>query len=121
MPVVSFTSFVIELTPHLSLVFDFLGEHNLQRKDACSTVKSCPAITVCIGDWYLPHLVFFVSCQCLRMAEEEVEKMAAIAEQEKLKNINMEKQLQASGPLSTYSPVPSPVSDLQQALQEKDK
>uniref|UniRef100_A0A3Q2WJZ4 CDK5 regulatory subunit associated protein 2 n=1 Tax=Haplochromis burtoni TaxID=8153 RepID=A0A3Q2WJZ4_HAPBU len=60
--------------------------------------------------------------QCLRTAEEEVEKMAAIAEQEKLKNINMEKQLQALGPPSTLTtgPVLSPVKDLQQALQEKD-
>ncbi|XP_070780479.1 CDK5 regulatory subunit-associated protein 2 [Enoplosus armatus] len=60
--------------------------------------------------------------QCLRTAEEEVENMAAIAEQEKLKNINMEKQLQALGPQSTLTPVPvpSPVQDLQLALQEKD-
>nr|XP_020476697.1 CDK5 regulatory subunit-associated protein 2 isoform X3 [Monopterus albus] len=60
--------------------------------------------------------------QCLRIAEEEVEKMAAIAEQEKRKNINMEKQLQALGPSSTFNSVPvaSPVHDLQQALQEKD-
>uniref|UniRef100_A0A8C9Z5V6 CDK5 regulatory subunit associated protein 2 n=1 Tax=Sander lucioperca TaxID=283035 RepID=A0A8C9Z5V6_SANLU len=58
--------------------------------------------------------------QCLQTAEEEVDKMAAIAEQEKLKNINMEKQLQALGPLSTFTPVPSPAQDLQQALQEKD-
>ncbi len=63
------------------------------------------------------------SCQCLRTAEGEVEKMAAIAEQEKLKNINMEKRLQALGPPSTFTPVsaPSLVQDLQQALQEKDK
>ncbi|XP_031711908.1 CDK5 regulatory subunit-associated protein 2 isoform X7 [Anarrhichthys ocellatus] len=60
--------------------------------------------------------------QSLRTAEEEVDKMAAIAEQEKLKNINMEKKLQALGPPSTFNPVPvpSPVRDLQQALQEKD-
>ncbi|KAF1377711.1 hypothetical protein PFLUV_G00203570 [Perca fluviatilis] len=58
--------------------------------------------------------------QCLQTAEEEVDKMAAIAEQEKLRNINMEKQLQAMGPLSTFTPVPSPAQDLQQALQEKD-
>ncbi|XP_044030402.1 CDK5 regulatory subunit-associated protein 2 isoform X12 [Siniperca chuatsi] len=58
--------------------------------------------------------------QCLRAAEEEVENMAAIAEQEKLKNINMEKQLHALGPPSTFIPVPSPVQDLQVALQEKD-
>lgn len=47
--------------------------------------------------------------------------MAAIAEQEKLKNIGMEKQLQALGPLVTDSSDPSPVQELQQALQEKDK
>ncbi|TKS84791.1 CDK5 regulatory subunit-associated protein 2 [Collichthys lucidus] len=58
--------------------------------------------------------------QSLRTAEEEVEKMAAIAEQEKLKNINMEKQLQDLSPSSTFPPFPSPVQDLQQALQEKD-
>ncbi|KAM7392630.1 hypothetical protein PAMA_007649 [Pampus argenteus] len=58
--------------------------------------------------------------QCLRTAEEEVEKMAAIAEQEKFKNINMEKQLQAAGLPSAVTPVPSPVHDLQLALQEKD-
>lgn len=64
---------------------------------------------------------FFFSRQSLRIAEEEVEKMAAIAEQEKVKNINMEKQLQALHPPITYTPVPSQVQDLQQALQEKDK
>uniref|UniRef100_UPI0037E92329 CDK5 regulatory subunit-associated protein 2 isoform X4 n=1 Tax=Semicossyphus pulcher TaxID=241346 RepID=UPI0037E92329 len=58
--------------------------------------------------------------ECLRTAEEEVETMAALAEQEKLKCINMEKQLQAPGPSSTLTPVPSAVQDLQQALQEKD-
>ncbi|XP_053196350.1 CDK5 regulatory subunit-associated protein 2 isoform X2 [Scomber japonicus] len=58
--------------------------------------------------------------QSLRTAEEEVEKMAAIAEQEKFKNINMEKQLQALGLPSVITPLPSPVHDLQQALQEKD-
>ncbi|KAK2819336.1 hypothetical protein Q5P01_024897 [Channa striata] len=60
--------------------------------------------------------------QHLRTAEEEVEKMAAIAEQEKLKNINMEKQLQALGPSSNFSSslLPMPVHNLQQRLQEKD-
>uniref|UniRef100_A0A672HT79 CDK5 regulatory subunit associated protein 2 n=1 Tax=Salarias fasciatus TaxID=181472 RepID=A0A672HT79_SALFA len=60
--------------------------------------------------------------QCLRTAEEEVEKMAAIAEQEKLRNIDMEKQLQALNPSISFSsaPVSSPVSHLQQALQDKD-
>ncbi|XP_026211663.1 CDK5 regulatory subunit-associated protein 2 isoform X3 [Anabas testudineus] len=61
--------------------------------------------------------------QCLRTAEEEVEKMAAIAEQEKLKNIDMEKQLQALDPSSTFSSplLPTPPHDLEKALQEKDK
>ncbi|XP_078812333.1 CDK5 regulatory subunit-associated protein 2 isoform X3 [Oryzias latipes] len=60
--------------------------------------------------------------QSLRTAEEEVEKMAAIAEQEKLRNINMEKQLQAIAPLSAFTPVPTPTlaQELQQALLEKD-
>ena len=49
--------------------------------------------------------------------------MAAIAEQEKRKNINMEKQLQGLGPPSTFTPAPVsiPVHELQAALQEKDK
>lgn len=63
----------------------------------------------------------FASCQCLRMAEEEVDKMAAIAEQEKFKNIKMEKQLQAMDLPSANPPVPGPVHDLKLALQEKDK
>uniref|UniRef100_A0A8C5DDG4 CDK5 regulatory subunit associated protein 2 n=1 Tax=Gouania willdenowi TaxID=441366 RepID=A0A8C5DDG4_GOUWI len=60
--------------------------------------------------------------ESLQKSEEEVEKMAAIAEQEKLKNINMEKQLQAVGPLQTFTSasVSSPVHELQQALEEKD-
>ncbi|KAM3600500.1 uncharacterized protein V6R79_024305 [Siganus canaliculatus] len=58
--------------------------------------------------------------QSLRTAEEEVEKMAAIAEQEKVKNINMEKQLQSLGPPDSSPSGFSPVQDLQQALQEKD-
>ncbi|XP_076014766.1 CDK5 regulatory subunit-associated protein 2 isoform X3 [Genypterus blacodes] len=58
--------------------------------------------------------------QCLQTSEEEVEKMAAIAEQQKLKNIAMEKQLQALGLSSALHPIPSQVHDLQQALQEKD-
>lgn len=62
-----------------------------------------------------------VTFQSLRTAEEEVEKMAAIAEQEKLKNINMEKQLEALGPLITDAPDSSSVPELQQALQDKDK
>lgn len=70
------------------------------------------------------HFFFFfllVTFQSLQTAEEEVEKMAAIAEQEKLKNINMEKQLEALGPLITDAPDSSSVPELQQALQDKDK
>lgn len=59
--------------------------------------------------------------QSLRTAEEEVEKMAAIAEQEKLKNINMGKQLEALGPLITDAPDSGSVPELQQSLQDKDK
>ncbi|KAJ3598445.1 hypothetical protein NHX12_001955 [Muraenolepis orangiensis] len=58
--------------------------------------------------------------QVLHEAEEEVEKMAAIAEQEKLKNIDMEKQLVALGLSKAFTPVPGPNNDLQHALQEKD-
>ncbi|XP_053303708.1 CDK5 regulatory subunit-associated protein 2 isoform X4 [Pleuronectes platessa] len=60
--------------------------------------------------------------QCLQTAQEEVGEMAAIAEQQKCKNINMEKQLQALGLPNTFTPiaVPSVIHDLQQALQEKD-
>ncbi|CAG5867679.1 unnamed protein product [Menidia menidia] len=60
--------------------------------------------------------------QSLQTAEEEVEKMASIAEQEKLRNINMEKQLQLLAPPNAFTPdnVLSPVQELQQALQEKD-
>ncbi|KAM8828804.1 LOW QUALITY PROTEIN: CDK5 regulatory subunit-associated protein 2 [Spinachia spinachia] len=54
----------------------------------------------------------------LQTAGEEVDKMAAIAEQEKLRNINMEKKLQALCPTSTFNSVP--VHDLQRALQEKN-
>nr|XP_057906162.1 CDK5 regulatory subunit-associated protein 2-like isoform X2 [Doryrhamphus excisus] len=57
---------------------------------------------------------------CLRTAEEEVGKMAAIAEQEKLKNINMEKQLQFLGLPGAITPLPSPGQELQLALQDKD-
>lgn len=60
--------------------------------------------------------------QSLQAAEEEIDRMAAIAEQEKVKSINMEKQLKALGASGTFpSPsVSSQVHDLQRALQEKD-
>lgn len=47
--------------------------------------------------------------------------MAAIAEQEKRKNINMEKQLEALSPLIADPPDSSSVPQLQQALRDKDR
>lgn len=47
--------------------------------------------------------------------------MAAIAEQEKLKNINMEKQLEVLSPLITDPHDSSSVPQLQQALRDKDR
>lgn len=67
------------------------------------------------------HSVFGPLCQSLQAAEEEVEKIAAIAEQEKLKNIDMEKQIQALGLSSNPALAPNAAHDLQQALQEKDR
>ncbi|KAM9841643.1 CDK5 regulatory subunit-associated protein 2 [Aulostomus maculatus] len=58
--------------------------------------------------------------QCLQTADDEVKKMAAIAEQEKIKNINVEKQLQALGLPGSITPFSNPVHDLQLALQDKD-
>uniref|UniRef100_A0A8C7LWM8 Centrosomin N-terminal motif 1 domain-containing protein n=1 Tax=Oncorhynchus mykiss TaxID=8022 RepID=A0A8C7LWM8_ONCMY len=58
--------------------------------------------------------------QGLRAAEKEVDKMAAIAEQEKVRSIGMEKQLLALGPSGTFTPIHVPSHDLQQALQEKN-
>lgn len=54
----------------------------------------------------------------MQIAEGEVEKMAAIAEQEKLKNISLEKQLQTLSPQDNTDP---PAEGLQAALQEKEK
>lgn len=65
--------------------------------------------------------LFLLPRQRLQVADEEIEKMAAIAEQEKLRNITMEKQLQALGPLSSFPSACDPAPDLQQALQDKDK
>uniref|UniRef100_H3DN36 CDK5 regulatory subunit-associated protein 2/Myomegalin coiled coil domain-containing protein n=1 Tax=Tetraodon nigroviridis TaxID=99883 RepID=H3DN36_TETNG len=56
--------------------------------------------------------------QCLQTAEGEVEKMAAVAEQEKLKNISLERQLQTLSPKDNTD---TPTEDLQAALQEKEK
>ncbi|XP_064164743.1 CDK5 regulatory subunit-associated protein 2 isoform X10 [Anguilla rostrata] len=54
----------------------------------------------------------------LKAAEDEVEKMASIAEQEKVRSIDMEKQLLAIGLSGTFKP--SPTQDLHHALQEKN-
>lgn len=63
-------------------------------------------------------MVFWSHVQCLQIAEEETEKMAAIAEQEKLKNISLERQLQTLNPQDNTD---TPAEDLQAALQEKEK
>ncbi|KPP78764.1 CDK5 regulatory subunit-associated protein 2-like [Scleropages formosus] len=55
----------------------------------------------------------------LKAAEDEVEKMATIAEQEKVRNIGMEKQLLAFGLSSTFTPAPT--QDVHHVLQEKDR
>ncbi|MCJ8741063.1 hypothetical protein PDJAM_G00066390 [Pangasius djambal] len=62
--------------------------------------------------------------ESLRCAEEEVEKMASIAEQEKLRSLGLEKELEAvsqSGPLRDAGSAPGQDHKLQQALQEKDR
>ena len=64
------------------------------------------------------NLVFWSHVQCLQIAEGEVEKMAAIAEQEKLKNIRLERQLQS---LSPQHNTDTPAEELQATLQEKEK
>ncbi|KAJ7988233.1 hypothetical protein DPEC_G00321470 [Dallia pectoralis] len=56
--------------------------------------------------------------QDLKAAGDEVEKMAAIAEHDKVRCISMEKQLLALGLSGTVTPVFS--HDLQEALQEKN-
>ena len=68
-----------------------------------------------------PHTLFVLLWQHLHAAEEEVEKMAAIAEKEKLRNLDLEKQLVVLGLSEAFTPVPEPNNDLQQALQEKDR
>lgn len=60
----------------------------------------------------------------LQTAQEELESMATIAEQEKLKNLGLEKELQASkqsGPSADSGSTPERVRALQQALQEKER
>ncbi|XP_043085814.1 LOW QUALITY PROTEIN: CDK5 regulatory subunit-associated protein 2 [Puntigrus tetrazona] len=61
--------------------------------------------------------------ESLQAAQEELESMATIAEQEKLKNLNLEKERQASkqpGPSADSGSTPDRVRELQQALQEKE-
>ncbi|KAM6984635.1 CDK5 regulatory subunit-associated protein 2 [Aplochiton taeniatus] len=56
----------------------------------------------------------------LRNAQEELDKMASLAEQEKLRNIEMEKQLLTLGATPSDSQGNGLVHQLQQALQEKN-
>ncbi|KAK7131585.1 hypothetical protein R3I94_016644 [Phoxinus phoxinus] len=61
--------------------------------------------------------------ESLQAAQEELESMATIAEQEKLKNIELEKKQQAanqSGPSADSGSTPERLRELQQALQEKE-
>uniref|UniRef100_A0A671Q9U8 CDK5 regulatory subunit-associated protein 2-like n=1 Tax=Sinocyclocheilus anshuiensis TaxID=1608454 RepID=A0A671Q9U8_9TELE len=61
--------------------------------------------------------------ESLQAAQEELESMATIAEQEKLKNLGLEKAMQAtnqSGPSADSGSTPERVRELQQALQEKE-
>ncbi|KAF4098928.1 hypothetical protein G5714_020958 [Onychostoma macrolepis] len=61
--------------------------------------------------------------ESLQAAQEELESMASIAEQEKLKNLGLEKELQAakqSGPSADSGSTPERVRELQQTLQEKE-
>ncbi|XP_050948435.1 CDK5 regulatory subunit-associated protein 2 isoform X2 [Labeo rohita] len=61
--------------------------------------------------------------ESLQAAQEELESMATIAEQEKLKNLGLEKRLQAAnqtGPSADSGSTPERVRELQQALQEKE-
>ncbi|XP_072310730.1 CDK5 regulatory subunit-associated protein 2 [Eucyclogobius newberryi] len=57
--------------------------------------------------------------QSLQAADVEIDRMASIAEQEKCKSINMEKQLQILSASSSTSH-PNQVYDLQKALEDKD-
>ncbi|XP_051537417.1 myomegalin-like isoform X2 [Myxocyprinus asiaticus] len=60
--------------------------------------------------------------ESLQSAQEELENMAIIAEKEKIKNLGLEKELQAanqSGPSASSGSAPKQVRELQQALQEK--
>ncbi|XP_058270947.1 CDK5 regulatory subunit-associated protein 2 isoform X3 [Hemibagrus wyckioides] len=62
--------------------------------------------------------------ESLRCAEEEVEKMASIAEQEKLRSLGLEKELEAvcqPGQLHDAGSARGPDHKLQQALQEKER
>ncbi|KAG7477294.1 hypothetical protein MATL_G00092510 [Megalops atlanticus] len=56
--------------------------------------------------------------ESLKAAEDEAERMAAIAEQAKMRNIDMEKQLLTFGLSGTFTPAPP--QDLHHTLQEKN-
>ncbi|XP_051734867.1 CDK5 regulatory subunit-associated protein 2 isoform X7 [Ctenopharyngodon idella] len=61
--------------------------------------------------------------ESLQAAQEELESMATIAEQEKLKNLELEKKQQAgnqSGPTADLGSTPERVRELQKALREKE-
>ncbi|XP_073668675.1 CDK5 regulatory subunit-associated protein 2 isoform X5 [Paramisgurnus dabryanus] len=61
--------------------------------------------------------------ESLHAAQEELENMAIIAEQEKVKNIGLEKELQAanqSGPSGNVDSAPERVKELQKVLQQKE-
>nr|XP_055035110.1 CDK5 regulatory subunit-associated protein 2-like isoform X6 [Misgurnus anguillicaudatus] len=61
--------------------------------------------------------------ESLHAAQEELENMAIIAEQEKVKNIGLEKELQAanqSGPSGNSDSAPERVKELQKVLQQKE-
>lgn len=64
------------------------------------------------------------SVQSLHAAQEELESMAIIAEKEKLKNLGLEKELQAANqlrPSSDSDSVPKRVQELQHVLQQKER
>ncbi len=72
----------------------------------------------------LSLVIAFSFIKSLQAAQEELESMATIAEQEKLKNLGLEKELQAakqSGPSADSGSTPERVRELQQALQEKER
>lgn len=66
----------------------------------------------------------FLSVQSLNAAQEELENMAVIAEREKLKNLGLEKELQAgnqSKPSGDSDFASERLKELQQDLQQKER